>query len=101
MNGVALWRRRADPSAAVAIPAPVRPAPAIADPAMIEELAYRDRLARATEASATCWFDVAGGRAVLPPIERAGMIRLVETICGSTAGDKIDAIIETMAHAPD
>lgn len=89
MNGVALWRKTL--SAVAADP----------DPAVIEELAYRDRLARATEAAATCWFDVPGGRPVLTPIARAGITRLVETISGSTAGDKIDAIIETMAHAPD
>ncbi len=101
MNGVALWRRLADFPAA---PPPAFPAaadPAQPDPAMVEELAYRDRLARATEASATCWFDVPGGRPVLAPIERAGITRLVESISGSTAGDKIDAMIETMAHAPD
>ena len=57
MNGVALWRKL--PPAVAADP----------DPAMIEELAYRDRLARATEAAATCWFDVPGGRPVLTPVE--------------------------------
>jgi hypothetical protein len=93
MNRATIWRKLVDP---------VTPAPAnaVADPAINAELDYRDLLARATEASATCWFDVPGGRPPLPPIERAGLIRLVESIGGSTRGAKIDAMIETMGHAP-
>jgi hypothetical protein len=71
-----------------------------ANSARKEEQAYRDLLRRATEASAECWFNLSGGRPQLTPIERAGVLRLVDTVSGMTDGDKIDAVIEAMAYAP-
>jgi hypothetical protein len=62
---------------------------------------YRDLLRGATEACAVDWFGLAGGRPPLTPIARAGLLRLVDTISGMTDGDKIDAVIEAMSHAPD
>ena len=81
----------------------VAPGVGLIDPNPLKkiELAYRDRLHEATEASAAAWFDLPGGRPPLTPIARAGVLRLVETISGMTDGDKIDAIIEAMGHAPD
>jgi hypothetical protein len=64
------------------------------------ELSYRDLLNDATEACAASWFDMEGGRPPLTPIARAGLLRLVATVSGMTDDDKIDAVIEAMAHAP-
>jgi cephalosporin hydroxylase len=70
-------------------------------PAMKAEQAYRDLLAASAEACATGWFGEASKRPLLTPIERAGVVRLVDTVAGMTDGDKIDAVIETLALAPD
>ncbi len=68
-----------------------------ANPMTSAAASYRASLARATEA--TPWFDVAH-RPPLTAIERAGLVRLVDTIPGMTDFDKIDAVIEVMRTVP-
>jgi hypothetical protein len=63
------------------------------------EEAYRRSLARADEAARQSWFFRSGGAPAPTAIERAGLVRLIDTIPGMTDGDKIDALIEVMRHA--
>lgn len=61
---------------------------------------YRDHMAKARAAAARAWFGLEGGSAPLTPLERAGLVRLVDTIPGMTDHDKLDALVEVMRHAP-
>jgi Methyltransferase domain len=72
-----------------------------ANPLMKAEAGYRDLLARAAVSRATSWFTSESARPRLSDIERAGVVRLVDTVPGMTDLDKIGALIEVMRHAPD
>ena len=63
-----------------------------ANPMLQAEAAYRRSLEQA--GAAVPWLDPPGPR--LSAIERAGLVRLVDTIPGMTDLDKIDAVIEIM-----
>ena len=67
-----------------------------ANPMLAAEAAYRRGLQQAT--LSTGWLD--GPRPRLTPIERAGLVRLVDTIPGMTDFDKIDAVTEIMRSVP-
>jgi len=71
-----------------------------ANPMMKSEQRYRDLLARSASDYDGAAFAQAR-RAALSAIERAGILRLVDTIPGMTDGDKIDALFEVMRRAPD
>lgn len=67
-----------------------------ANPLLGVEAGYRRSLAKAE--AAPDWLDAPGER--LSAIERAGLVRLVDTIPGMTDYDKIDAVIEVMRTVP-
>ncbi len=67
-----------------------------ANPMLQAEAAYRRNLEKA--AAARPWLDAPGP--CLTPIERAGLVRLVDGIPGMTDLDKIDAVIEVMRSVP-
>lgn len=67
-----------------------------ANPMLQAEAAYRRSLAQAE--TAVAWLDGAGP--CLSAVERAGLVRLVDTIPGMTDLDKIDAVIEIMRSVP-
>ena len=64
------------------------------------EASYRRELAKAEAAGQDLWFDTATPSLALAPIERAGIIRIVNTIPGMTDVDKIDAVIAVMGSCP-
>jgi hypothetical protein len=70
------------------------------NPVKAEERAYAERYRRAEQADEALWFTLEGGAPPLTPIERAGLVRLVDTIPGMTDLDKMAAVIEAMRHTP-
>lgn len=71
-----------------------------ANPLMAEERAYAALHQRAEQACNDQWFALGQGQPPLTAIERAGLVRLVDTIPGMTDLDKVAAIIEAMRYAP-
>ena len=72
-----------------------------ADPVLNAAAGYRRDLASAEAACRAKPIALPDGRPRLPPIQRAGLIRLVNTIPGMTDLDKIDAVIEVMQLVPE
>ncbi|CAN5174238.1 class I SAM-dependent methyltransferase [soil metagenome] len=71
-----------------------------ANPVMAQEQVYIELMARARRGDGADWFQMDGAKPALSVIERAGLLRLVDSIPGMTDLDKIAAVIETMRYAP-
>ena len=72
-----------------------------ADPVLNAAAGYRRDLASAEAACQRSALALPPGRAALSAIQRAGLIRLVNTIPGMTDLDKIDAVIDVMRLVPE
>ncbi len=70
------------------------------DPVQAIEASYRQELAKAEAAGNQDWFDVPNTAPAMSPIERAGIMRLVNTIPGMTNLDKMDAVMAIMRSLP-
>jgi hypothetical protein len=64
------------------------------------ERAYRDLRARLGALKPPCFWPAIAGKPPLTPLERAGLVRLVDAIPGMCGEEKMVAVMEAMRHAP-
>ncbi|HEY3799058.1 MAG TPA: class I SAM-dependent methyltransferase [Caulobacteraceae bacterium] len=64
------------------------------------EQAYRSLAERVAAARAPCFWPALPGKKALTPLERAGLVRLVDSIPGPCGEAKMVAVMEAMRHAP-
>jgi hypothetical protein len=64
------------------------------------EQAYRSLAQRVGAARAPCFWPAMPGKKALSPLERAGLVRLVDSIPGPCGEAKMVAVMEAMRHAP-
>ena len=64
------------------------------------ERAYRDLRERLATMRAPCFWPAMAGKPPLTPLERAGLVRLVDAIPGMCGEEKMIAVMEALRHAP-
>jgi len=64
------------------------------------ERAYRDLRARVAALKTPCFWPAVTGKPRLSPLEKAGLMRMVDAIPGMCGEEKMVAVMEAMRHAP-